>query len=281
MDSKKIGEIIAGQRARLNLTQTTLAEKLMISPKTVSKWESGRGLPSIDILPELSKVLEISIDELLCNEIKETKKSYDVKEMGLIKFLSPKYVNFSEPINNALKEAWLEHILKEEKISLSEFQKFVEDKRESINNTIEIKEKFNEKGDIKMDFDKIELLNSNFSEEKKVQAISLLKACSPNQSSQIVSLISCIERENIEKVLARTGNRLNVECYNINDLGDFEKEIKIENAKNIFIVFEANENEQLDILDYLLACKFEADTEIAVWINNFLETRCRVTLFYA
>lgn len=46
-------------------TQDELAEKLFISRTAISKWESGRGFPSIESLKALSKVFDVSIDELL------------------------------------------------------------------------------------------------------------------------------------------------------------------------------------------------------------------------
>lgn len=48
-------------------TQEELADKLFISRTAVSKWESGRGFPSIESLKAISKVFDISIDELLSN----------------------------------------------------------------------------------------------------------------------------------------------------------------------------------------------------------------------
>ena len=48
-------------------TQEELAERLFISRTAVSKWESGRGFPSIDSLKAISQVFDISIDELLSN----------------------------------------------------------------------------------------------------------------------------------------------------------------------------------------------------------------------
>lgn len=48
-------------------TQEELAEKLFISRTAVSKWESGRGFPSIESLKAISQVFDISIDELLSN----------------------------------------------------------------------------------------------------------------------------------------------------------------------------------------------------------------------
>lgn len=51
-----------------NLTQEQFAEKLYVSRTAVSKWESGKGYPSIDSLKYMSKLFSISIDELLSSE---------------------------------------------------------------------------------------------------------------------------------------------------------------------------------------------------------------------
>ena len=60
-------------RKALNLTQAELAEKLNITDRAVSKWECGKSLPDSALMPELCKVLEISINELLTGENLEMK----------------------------------------------------------------------------------------------------------------------------------------------------------------------------------------------------------------
>lgn len=55
-------------RKSRSLTQEELAEALFVSRTAVSKWESGRGYPSIDSLKEISKYFSVSIDELLTGE---------------------------------------------------------------------------------------------------------------------------------------------------------------------------------------------------------------------
>lgn len=52
-------------RKTRNLTQEELAEAIFVSRTAVSKWESGRGYPSIDSLKELSRFFSVSIDELI------------------------------------------------------------------------------------------------------------------------------------------------------------------------------------------------------------------------
>ena len=55
-------------RKSKGLTQEELAEVLYISRTAISKWESGRGYPSIDSLKEISKFFSVTIDELLSSE---------------------------------------------------------------------------------------------------------------------------------------------------------------------------------------------------------------------
>ena len=62
--SEKLQEL----RRSKGLTQEELAEALYVSRTAVSKWESGRGTPSIDSLKELSRFFSVSIDELLSGE---------------------------------------------------------------------------------------------------------------------------------------------------------------------------------------------------------------------
>jgi transcriptional regulator with XRE-family HTH domain len=65
MNSKIIGNKIAKYRKIHNLTQDDLAEKLLITPQAVSRWENGHTLPETSILMDLCRFLQISVDELL------------------------------------------------------------------------------------------------------------------------------------------------------------------------------------------------------------------------
>ena len=68
MNSKMIGATISALRRKIGLTQAELAEKLNISNKTISKWENGQGYPDITNLPLISKILGVSIDDLLADK---------------------------------------------------------------------------------------------------------------------------------------------------------------------------------------------------------------------
>lgn len=65
MNVVKTGQLISNKRKELGLTQRDLAEELRISEQAVSKWERGRSFPDISILVPLSKVLNLSVYDLL------------------------------------------------------------------------------------------------------------------------------------------------------------------------------------------------------------------------
>ena len=73
MDLNKISNFIKTKRKELNLTQEELAEKLFVTEKAVSRWETGRGTPDISLLIPLSKALKVEIPEILNGE--ENKKN--------------------------------------------------------------------------------------------------------------------------------------------------------------------------------------------------------------
>ena len=68
MDQVKTGNLIANCRKEKGLTQANLAEQLGVSDRAVSKWETGRSLPDADNMLELSRILGITVDELLKGE---------------------------------------------------------------------------------------------------------------------------------------------------------------------------------------------------------------------
>ena len=80
MDQIKIGRFIATRRKEVGLTQLELAEKLNISDRAVSKWETGKSLPDASIMIELCEILGIGINELFYGEMinmNENDKKYD------------------------------------------------------------------------------------------------------------------------------------------------------------------------------------------------------------
>ncbi len=69
MDQVKIGKFIAECRKNAKLTQMQLAEKLSITDRAVSKWETGKSLPDSSIMLELCDVLGITVNDLLSGEV--------------------------------------------------------------------------------------------------------------------------------------------------------------------------------------------------------------------
>ena len=69
MDQIKIGKFIAECRKKKNLTQAQLAEKLNITDRAISKWETGKAMPDSDTLLDLCDILGINVNELLCGEM--------------------------------------------------------------------------------------------------------------------------------------------------------------------------------------------------------------------
>ena len=69
MDQVKIGKFIAECRKKENLTQMQLAEKLNITDRAVSKWETGKSLPDSSIMLQLCNVLKITVNDLLSGEV--------------------------------------------------------------------------------------------------------------------------------------------------------------------------------------------------------------------
>ncbi|MCH5303252.1 MAG: helix-turn-helix transcriptional regulator [Ruminococcus sp.] len=69
MDQLKIGKFIAQRRKEANLTQMQLAEKLGVTNRAVSKWETGKAMPDASLMLDLCNALKISVNDLLSGEV--------------------------------------------------------------------------------------------------------------------------------------------------------------------------------------------------------------------
>lgn len=69
MNYSKMGEFLKDLRIQRNLTQKDLADLLLITPQTVSKWELGSSVPNIEMLLSLRKIYGVSIDEIVNGEV--------------------------------------------------------------------------------------------------------------------------------------------------------------------------------------------------------------------
>ena len=96
-------DIISKRRKELGLTQQELADKLFVSDKVISKWETGKSVPDTSILVELANVLEISLDELLkSNEPINKNTQLAVADTLSIKFKNVMLVSYSLAIISAI-----------------------------------------------------------------------------------------------------------------------------------------------------------------------------------
>lgn len=79
MNQEMIGKFISSCRKDKGLTQMQLAEKLNISNRAVSKWETGKSIPDVSIMLELCEILGITVNELLSGERITTMEDYQKK----------------------------------------------------------------------------------------------------------------------------------------------------------------------------------------------------------
>ena len=100
MDLLKTGKLIAQLRKEKGLTQKAVAEKLGVSPKAVSKWETGNGFPDITLVAEISEIFGIDVAKLLHGELPKPKP-----EVGNVKrtkfYVCEKCGNILTGIGNA------------------------------------------------------------------------------------------------------------------------------------------------------------------------------------
>ena len=83
MNQVKIGKFISECRKNKKMTQAELAEKLNITDRAISKWETGKGMPDSSIMLDLCKELGITVNELLSGEMIEM-NDYDKKTEELL-----------------------------------------------------------------------------------------------------------------------------------------------------------------------------------------------------
>ena len=80
MDQQKTGEFLKHLRKSKGMTQEQLAEHFSVSPKTVSRWETGRNMPDLDILIELADFYNVDIREIIDGERKSEIMNNETKD---------------------------------------------------------------------------------------------------------------------------------------------------------------------------------------------------------
>ena len=81
VDQKKIGSFLKELRKEKGITQEEFAEKLNVSGRTVSRWETGANMPDISLLVEISEFFDVSIPEIINGERKSENMNEEVKEV--------------------------------------------------------------------------------------------------------------------------------------------------------------------------------------------------------
>ncbi len=98
IDKKDFGYFIAELRKEKGLTQKELAEKLFVSDKAVSKWECGLSMPDITLLVPISKILDVTVTELLeCKRL----ENIDNMQMEKVDEIVNKAISSSSEENQA------------------------------------------------------------------------------------------------------------------------------------------------------------------------------------
>lgn len=84
MNQYVTGAMIKRLREERNMTQLKFAEKLFVSDKAVSKWETGKGYPDIKLLEPIAEILDVSVAELLSgNDITNSNRSFNMHQIKL------------------------------------------------------------------------------------------------------------------------------------------------------------------------------------------------------
>ena len=82
MDQRKIGSFLKELRKEQGMTQEQLAEKLNVSGRTISRWETGSNMPDISLLVEIAEFFDVGIPEIINGERKSEKMNEEVKEVA-------------------------------------------------------------------------------------------------------------------------------------------------------------------------------------------------------
>ena len=110
MDMVKMGSFLAELRKENNLTQAELGEKLGVTNKTISRWETGNYMPPVEMLEELSNMYGMTINELLSGKKLSTEEYKEMAETNIKETLKASAFSLKEK-QEFYKKKWLkDHI---------------------------------------------------------------------------------------------------------------------------------------------------------------------------
>ena len=110
MDMVKMGSFLAELRKENNLTQAELGEKLGVTNKTISRWETGNYMPPVEMLEELSNMYGMTINELLSGKKLSMEEYKEMAETNIKETLKASTFSLKEK-QEFYKKKWLkDHI---------------------------------------------------------------------------------------------------------------------------------------------------------------------------
>lgn len=83
MDQKKIGNFLKELRKEKNYTQEQVADKLGVSGRTISRWETGAYMPDISLLVDIAEMYDVDVRDLIDGERKDINMNSEVKEVAI------------------------------------------------------------------------------------------------------------------------------------------------------------------------------------------------------
>ena len=90
MNQEKIGKFIAECRKKKNITQAQLAEKLSITDRAISNWETGKSMPDSSLMLKLCEIFDITVTDLLVGEVISIEKNNKENEKLLLEMCKQK-----------------------------------------------------------------------------------------------------------------------------------------------------------------------------------------------
>ena len=83
MDQKKIGNFLKQLRKEKNFTQEQVADKLGVSGRTISRWETGAYMPDISLLVDIAEMYDVDVRDIIDGERKDINMNSEVKDVAL------------------------------------------------------------------------------------------------------------------------------------------------------------------------------------------------------
>jgi len=83
MDQKKIGNFLRELRKEKNLTQEQAADKLGVSGRTISRWETGTYMPDISLIVDIAEMYDVDVRDIIDGERKDINMNSEVKEVAV------------------------------------------------------------------------------------------------------------------------------------------------------------------------------------------------------